>query len=228
MSYTVVHKEFSGPLDLLLALIENREKEITDLALADVTEDFLAYIDQQKGIRTEEFADFLVIAAKLLLLKSQALLPVEAVQEEDGVSLEEQLRLYKQFVEVAKVIDTAWNSAVCAYGRPVKPEIKPGFYPPENIQVSTMTLFLKDLLDRLEYFRQLPERALARVFSIKEKIASIRTLLARAGKSTMQEVLAGSKQKGEIIVTFLALLELVKQREVTLRQHSLFSDIHIE
>lgn len=226
MPYTVAQQQFSGPLDLLLELIESKQQDIAELALAQVTEEFLAYVEREKNIRPQELADFLVVAARLLLLKSKALLPQE-VLEEEGLSLEQQLKLYKIFVEASKKLDELWKQGTVAYGREVKPVVQKGFYPPKNATAQELRRVFADMLGRFELYKKLPQRALERVVSVKEKISAIRGILKAGQKSTFKSLIADPGSKADLIVTFLALLELVKQQEVRLKQGKHFDDIHI-
>ena len=120
----VQFKEFDGPLDLLLSLVDEKKMEITEVSISSVTEPFLEYLDTLEEKDAQELADFLVVAAKLLLMKSRTLLPQFAPEEDDGVSLEDQLRLYRRFVEVSKKINTLWlDDSKKGYGR-VEPPIR--------------------------------------------------------------------------------------------------------
>src|SRR3989339_1639297 len=96
---------FEGPLDLLLQLIEQEDLNITDIALSKITEQFFVHLDKMGKNRSEELADFLVIAAKLIFLKSKNLLPYLNPEEDEGESLADQLKMYKRYVEASKNID---------------------------------------------------------------------------------------------------------------------------
>lgn len=227
MTYEFKNRIFSGPLELLLELIENQEKEITDVSIAEVTEDFLKYIETAGNIRPEELADFLVIAAKLLLLKSRAILPSQ-LPDDESLSLESQLKLYKEFVEASRFIDKAWRENKVAYPRFENPIVSGVFYPPSNASTDKLRNIFEQILGRLEWIKKLPEQALERVVSIKEKIEALREFFKEQSRMTFGHIVKAAKSKTEIIVTFLALLELVKQREVALKQDVLFSEIHIK
>src|SRR3989344_2636894 len=129
-------QQFEGPLDLLLSLIEQRQLDITTIALAEVTEQFLQYIKELKHIDPTVLADYLSIAAKLLVIKSKAILPtleLEAEEEDAGFDLEAKLLLYKQFKEVAKYLKTLDNKRKQSFSRSATFEQKISFYPDPNV-----------------------------------------------------------------------------------------------
>src|SRR3989338_1878896 len=102
--------QFSGPLDLLLSLLEESKLNISEVSLSSITEQYLTYLDTLEDNRAEELADFLVVGSRLLLLKSKMLLPQFAPEEDEGTSLEEQLRLYKVFLEASKGVNRLWQA----------------------------------------------------------------------------------------------------------------------
>ncbi len=215
-------ERFQGPLDLLLQLIEKEELNITEVSLAQVTEQYLAYVDQQTDLSPDELADFLVVAAKLLLIKSRVLLPqlFGLEEEETAEDLTRQLALYKMYVDAGHFLAKRLRSGKACYAREriAKTETVT-FSPPQSITPATLKLAYATLLAELEaYVRPAPE-LITRAISLKEKIATLRTLLSQAGEVNFHErVLKGAKNRTDIIVSFLALLELVKQRFVVARQ----------
>lgn len=225
MPYLVKLEKFEGPLDLLLSLIEQEELSITDISLAKVTDGYLTILRSAKKIQPEELADFLVIAAKLILIKSRILLPgLEA--EEEGPSLEAQLKLYKDFVEASRVIDGMLKKKRFMFGR-AKPFIEqvPEFSPPPKITASTLQAAFMNVIKALEPIFNLPRAAVERAISIQEKIGHLRTMILDRVAVRFGEILKGTKSRTEAIVSFLALLELVKQRVVEVKQDALFHDI---
>ena len=102
-NYRVQLEDWQGPLDLLLQLIESQQMDITKVSLSKVADQFIAYMNL-KPVQLEETADFLVIAAKLIYIKSKALLPTLSLEDEEGIDLEKQLKMYKEYLEAAKKI----------------------------------------------------------------------------------------------------------------------------
>jgi len=219
--------QFNGPLDLLLSLIEEQEMDINEVALSQVTEQYLHYLDSIENKKPEELADFLVIATRLLFIKSRKLLP-DFTQEEEGPSLEEQLRLYKMFVESAKKLNKRWLDKERAVFR-VEPARRPTeFIPPENWGLENLHESMVKLLHRIKPPKPIPHTEIDKAVSMKEKINQIRKLLKGNGSVSFSKALQNSENKTEVIVGFLALLELVKQKSVALKQRGAFNDILIE
>lgn len=218
--------KFSGPLDLLLSLIHEEKLDITTVALAKVTEQYMAYLDTLTERRAEELADFLVIAARLLLLKSRMLLPQFTHPEEDeGPSLADQLRLYQQFAEAAKKLNRRWMKGERAVFRAEPPRKLEGFMPSVNVTLSTLHERMVQLVARLTPPKPLPETRMDKAISMKEKLDEIRRTLARAKSASFHDLLHDAKNRTEIIVSFLAILELVKQKLIAVRQEEGFGDI---
>lgn len=215
-------ERFQGPLDLLLQLIEKDELNITEISLAAVTEQYLAYVDQQTDLPPDELADFLVIAAKLLLIKSRVLLPqLFGPEEEDATEdLTRQLALYKMYIDAGRFLHDRLKSGKSCYGRErlIKTETV-SFSPPPSVNNEALKKAYLAVLAELEaYVRPAPE-IISRAISLKERIATLRTLLTTGGEMNFHErVLSGATSRTDIIVSFLALLELVKQRYVVARQ----------
>ena len=217
--------QFTGPFDLLLSLVEQQELNITEIALSQVTEQYLNYLDTIEDHFGEDLADFLLVATRLLLIKSSRLLPQFALVEEDGPKLEDQLHLYRAFVEASKDINTLWESDQKSAFRIEPTRMPEEFLMPENVTLGHLHDFMVQLINRLKPLKVLPQTQIDRAVSLKEKIDSIRKMLKTKKKFNFREVLSQSGNKTDIIVGFLALLELVKQRHVGLSQEASFEDI---
>jgi segregation and condensation protein A len=220
-------KQFSGPLDLLLSLISEEKMSITEIAISEVTEQYVRYVDglEEDQISPEELADFLVVAAKLLLIKSRALLPLFAVEEEDGPSLADQLRLYKAFVDASKWINSMWLDPNQGFFRLEPLRKSEGFVPPANATVETLHGSMLQLLLRLAPPKPLPKTTLDKGVSLKDKITNLKLLIAKHKSILFHHTVENMQNKTEMIVSFLALLELVKQEEVQFQQETHFGDI---
>lgn len=221
--------QFSGPLDLLLRLIEEQELDITKIALAEVADKYMDYVRAAPELPADELADFLLIGAKLVLIKSSVLLPSLHLEEEEGASLEAQLKLYKAFVEASKTVEQMINARQWAFYReePLRAELK-GFHAPKGVTREHLHEAMRHLIARLAPLKFLPEVKLKPSVSIEHKIAEIRDALTKKLTARFTEVLRRAKDKTEVIVSFLALLELVKQRFAVAEQPSTFADIHIK
>ncbi|HYE60093.1 MAG TPA: segregation/condensation protein A [Candidatus Kapabacteria bacterium] len=228
MPAQITLEQFSGPFDLLLTLIDKQKVSITEIALADVTEQFLTHLDTLEANREEELADFLVVASRLLLLKSKMLLPQFLPEEEDGPGLEEQLKLYKQFVDASKRLNALWLDSRESVFREEPSRMPEGFHPGDNVTLERIHATMVQLVRRLTPPKPLPETHIDRAVSMKERIDHIRRVLERSSRLSFHEVLENATNKTEIIVSFLAILELLKQKTIFLHQEDTFADIVIE
>ncbi len=225
-------EKFEGPLSLLIKLIEQEELDITQVSLAKVADQYVQYIREAGRINPEEMADFLVVAARLLLIKSKALLPYLYPEEEQEIEeLEEQLKMYKEFIEAAKGIQKMLGRKKFMFAREFNRKVILNnihlFAPPKKLIKSDLKEIFTDIITRLEPPEKLAEKTLDRKITIEEKIAHIQNLLLDRITTSFNEVLIQAENKTEIIVSFLAILELMRQREVVLEQNELFGEIII-
>jgi len=231
-------EKFSGPLGLLLTLIESEEMDITEISLAKIADEYVAYIRSANDINPEELADFLVIAAKLLFIKSKALLPYlySAEEEEEINDLERQLKMYKEFVLASQQIKAIIEAKRWLYLPPLVNASRrrsqfnlPVFSPPAKLTAVIMQEKFLTIIAGLvkQIAEKLPEETLEPKINIDDRIASIKKLLLDKIKINFSRLLASAATKTEIIVSFLAVLELAKQKELLFEQEELFSEIHI-
>lgn len=232
MSYSVHIEQFDGPLDLLLKLVETEKLEITEVSLIKVTEPFIKHVREKQGqIPPEELADFLTIAAKLVYLKSKALLPTLFDEElEEGIDLESQLRLYKMFMEAAEGISGMYaeNRQMFGKRRAMKLDRETEFSPPEGVTAGMLRELMEGVIKKLVPLMEMPKRAYQRAVSIEDKIEHLKHKISSRLKVSFHRFLADTQNKQEAVVSFLALLELIKQRIVRYEQKELFQDIMIE
>ncbi len=223
--------QFEGPLDLLLQLIEQQELDISTVALANVTEQFLAFVKNIQQKNPLNLADFLVIAAKLLVIKSKALLPtldLGVEEEETAFDLTQQLLTYKKYKEAAKFLKKLDARRQQSWSREADFSDLVTFLPDPEVTVNTLAQSLQQVAVELKEIVRLPEQVMQEVVSISEKINHIQKLIGTTIETSLSSLIKEAKSKTEVIVTFLALLELTKQRIVTLEQNELFQDITIK
>lgn len=224
-------QQFEGPLDLLLTLIEEQKLNITEIALAQVTEQFLQYIKELEHIDPTVLADYLSIAAKLLVIKSKAILPtleVEPEEEDAGHDLESKLILYKQFKEAAKHFKQLDSKRSQSWTRSLTFEERINFFPDPNVSTEKLHAAILEVVSQLKELDNLPKAKIKEAISIQEKIDHLRTHLSEQVETRLSDLLKTAKNKSEIIVTFLALLELIKQKLFTADQETLFTDVVIK
>ena len=231
MMHQIHLEQFEGPLDLLLQLIEKNKLHITEISLAKITDQYLDYIEQADDLASAEVADFLLIASKLIYLKSKYLLPDLATEAEEEVGdLERQLKIYREYYEASKAINRMFlDKKHYSYERlnPYKFDLPQEFRPPKNVDTNAMAKAFIFVLSRIEHLVNLPKAVIARAISISEKIEEIKSLIKERVHMNFKEWLE-KKDKMEVVVGFLALLELVKQKEIIVKQDELFGELNIE
>jgi segregation and condensation protein A len=230
--YTVTTPVYAGPLDLLLDLIERAELDITNVALAAVTDQYLAYLRTIEDRDPAEVSAFLVIAAKLVQIKSEALLPRPVVRQEGeedlGESLARQLLTYRRFKQIAGWLNEREEANVQTFLH-VPPDIQID----GRVDLSNITLADLVAAARVVYAPRLTKPLLSTVVSIplitiRNKISSIIRALKERGHLTFSGVLGGSRSRIDVVVTFLAMLELIKRHVISTRQDSVFAEIELE
>ena len=224
--YTFRLEQFEGPLELLLRLIEEEKLDITTISLATVTDQYLSYLEHEEQLPPDEVADFLVVAAQLIYIKSKYLLPSLELEAED-TNLEEQLKIYREYYDASKVITQMIGRKRFAYVRDVPLTLpqEQRFSPPKRLRMEQLAAALRSVIGRLEVIIKLPTIVLKNTVSIREKIQALREAL-KLGVLNFHAFYDRSN-KQDIIVSFLALLELVKLRDVRVQQDRLFSEIVI-
>jgi len=228
-NYKIKLEEFEGPLDLLLQLIENQEMDITKVSLARVADQFMEYVNQAESLNPGEVADFLVVAAKLLLIKSKILLPGLKLEDEEEGDLERQLKIYREYYEASKVIEKMIGQKRFSFARekPIR-VFTPRFSPPKSLKLGELGLIYREILVRLEPIVNLPKDVIKKTISIRDKIRCISELILSKVSFGFKHLLGKSSNKTEIIVSFLAVLELVKQKTIIVEQSGMFEEINIK
>jgi segregation and condensation protein A len=228
---------FSGPLDLLLHLIDRSELDITAVSLAKVTAQYLAQVEALKQNRIEQLVDFLVIGAQLLLIKSRALLPKppailskEAEEEEDPAeALARRLRLYKQFKEAASWLNQRDAQGYRTYLRVVagSPIRREGGIDLAGMTVMGLHTAVVEALRRTEKLEESINVATPPRYTIEGQLSRLRQLLRHHERISFQELLSPEVSRSELSVTLLATLETVKRREAITYQPVMFGPIEI-
>ncbi len=224
--------DFTGPFYVLVELISSKKMDITSVSLSDVTDQYIEAINrQEKDINPYHLADFLVVASRLIYLKSKSILPYlsNSDEDEEAENLEERLKIYEKYHKATQNIEKILKQNKFMYSR--EKMIHSGetiFNPPHNVTVFDLKDLWIDIIKRIEPVFKIPEKVIKKVISIKEKIKHIQERIFQAEKVNFYDLV---KQKGdttEIVVSFLAVLELVKQRTVEVVQEDLYDDIIIK
>ena len=234
MEYRVSLEQFSGPLDLMLHLIEKAELNIEEIALSAITAEYLRYTADLSAIDMDRASDFLLVAAQLLLIKSRKLLPrppVEETEEEDPEqALLRQLREYKRFRAAGEDLRVLLSDADLQYTR--LPEDVP--LPPQRVELDDATVSglyaaFVDILSRAPAEEQQRESHHVRpdLYTVRDRAVRIRAALRERESVRFDELFTDGASRMERIVTFMALLELLCHGEVRLTQSATFAPIRI-
>lgn len=233
-AYRVRIPVFEGPLDLLLQLIEREKLDISAVSLALVTDQFLGYVRQLEEVHADLLADFLVVAGKLVWIKSRLLLPqpprTEPEEEEDPAEvLARQLREYKRFKEAAAALRIIEEAGQHTYLRAAPP-------PELERRLEADASALAELLAAASaaFAGAPPDDDLPNglvvpfTLTLQDQIALIRRATLGGRRVTFHSLIGGARRRLEMIVTLLAVLELVKRRQVQVVQERPFGQIYID
>ena len=232
--YPVSLPIFDGPIELLLHLIERQELDITEVSLMAITDQYLRAIEAMQEIEPEALADFLVVAARLLYIKSRGLLPQPEVEEEEekqSEALLQQLLDYRRFKAAADELRLRASIGLRTNARLAPPQME------RRLDLSALTI------ERLAAAAQralrnvgsspAPPTVRAYPITVAEQMAAIRERIRSQASAdgggdrylSFTALLSLSRSRLEIVVTFLAVLELIKQREIAAEQHETFGEI---
>ncbi len=235
MSYKLKLDIFEGPLDLLLYLIKKNEMDICDIPIAQVTDQYMEYIEMMKMLDLNIVGEFLVMAATLMQIKSRMLLPpdpqAEEEEEEDPRSdLMRRLQEYKVFKEIAEQLKEKAIYRQNLYTRQVDEEAV------RDIKEDAKEVYFEaNLFDLINAFTQALRKfqkekiyqLVEEQFTVEQKIHEILHLLLRYPRVMLAELFDKAKSKIEAIVTFMAVLELIRLKEIRVMQKRLFADIEV-
>jgi segregation and condensation protein A len=221
---------YEGPLELLLELIEKRKLLINDISLAQVTDEYLARISG-KEMPVGETAEFVSLAATLLLIKSRSLLPSLNLSDEESRDIKEleyRLAVYQLLKEAARGLQRQLGAPALFEG--TLPALEPLFLPDPSATPSSLRAAAQALIDGFPTTLTLPKVAVKKIMSLEEMIERLAARVQSALRLSFKDFAGGGKkvERGEIIVGFLALLELVKQGIIKATQSSHFGDISLE
>ena len=224
-------EKFEGPLDLLLHLIEEKKLHISEVSLAQVTDDYIAYLSSQKDISKKNMADFLIIASTLMFIKSVALLPTIEQTEEETQSIEElkrRLTLYKRFKDLSLGLKELYGQSTI-YFREENKNIEPVFTPTKEITLANLNQLIKGVLQALPKPEKVPEAIVKKIISLETVIKDLTKRIESSLRLKFSEFIGDKKaEKINIVVSFLGMLELVRQGIIEVNQGEPFTDIDME
>jgi len=234
MNYKIQLDKFEGPLDLLLYLIKKNDIDICDIPIASVTDQYMEYIAMMKMLDLDVVGDFLVMAATLMQIKSKMLLPpdplAEVPQEDPRDELVRRLEEYRKFKEIAGTLKTREQVRQDFFRRVVDEErlneIK------EDAEEVTFEATLFDLINALNAaLKHVPEKKTYELkqeeYTVEEKIHALLHLLADQPRVSLAALFSRCSGKDEIVCTFIAVLELIRLKEIVVVQRRSFEDIEV-
>jgi segregation and condensation protein A len=228
--FTIRAGSFEGPYDLILDLIDKRKLSVNELSLSQVTDDYIAFVRGHEAFPMEEAAQFIGVAATLLLIKSKSLIPeleLSMEEEEDVDDLKRRLKQYEAVRDARQELARVFGTRMMMPAGERAPEVM--FAPARDLTLPNLTAALTAALTNLEKAEEkLPEVRVRPLVTIEEMMDTLLARVQRAMTLSFKEFSSGSTEKVEVIVSFLALLELVKQGAVDAAQHDAFGDIRIE
>ena len=235
MDYNIKIDAFEGPLDLLLHLIKEKNVDIYDISIEEITKSYLDYINKMEELNINVASSYLVMAAELMEIKSKSLLPKvenEEDNEEEEVSRENlinklvEYKKYKEMTEVFKELEINRNNIYIKPPENINNYVNNEIYN-EEIEIDKLVEAMKNFLNRKKLEKPLKTKITNKEYSVKKRKNDIKNYLLNKGKAEFTE-LFDIYNKSYIVVTFMSILELAKENEVNLTQEHNFSNIYIE
>jgi segregation and condensation protein A len=226
--YQVRLEQFEGPMPLLLSLIEKEKLDVTRLALALVADQYLEHIARESDVPLPHLSQFLAVASRLLLLKSRALLPVLSFTEEEEEEIEDlewRLLEYRRYKEASLKLGSLFVSGRRSFHRESFAGVGDVFAPPHSLRVADIRDAFSGVLGNIPIPIPLEERVVEETVTLEERIAFLESRMARSIDATFSDTVAESNDRIEIVVSFLALLELVRRKTFEVEQGEIFGEI---
>jgi len=228
MPFSIKTDSYEGPFEVLLDLIEARKLLVNDLTLANITEEYIQHVRTQEAFPVEETANFIQIAATLLLIKSKSLIPDLALSEDENADVDDlkrRLAAYEKVREASRELSRLYGRSVMVQAgeRPVEPI----FSPSGDLTKGALAEALARVLAAREVIEELPEARVKSLVTIEEMMDRLAKRVQSAMTLSFKDFAGNQKEKIEVIVSFLALLELVKQGAVAAEQYGQHGDIRI-
>ena len=227
--YSVKTEVFTGPLDLLLDLIEKRKLFVNDVSLSQVTDDFVKYIEMHEEFPINESAEFILVASTLMLIKSRSLLPSLPLTEEETASiedLEDRLKLYQKVKELSLELKKLYGQKIVFEKEPKRSEVIV-FSPDSKTDVENLSNVLMHLLNTLPKKESLPKTTVRKIITLEQMIEKLSERIAKGMRMKFSEVYS-KEEKVNTIVGFLAVLELVKRGVLRVNQEVKHGEIEME
>lgn len=231
LDYQVKTETFEGPLELLLELVEKRKLFINEISLAKIADEYIAKLKEFQTLPVETVSNFLIVASTLVLIKSKSLLPTLSLTQEeqsDIKDLEDRLREYQRIRELSLHVKKRFGETILfSKGQPRTREVR--FTPSAEITTTSIMSSMRNVMVNLPRKIPLPNVVVRKVISIEEMMERLTTRITSNLKLNFKEFSGmGKEDRVHIIVSFLAMLELVKQGVIGVTQETHGGDIHME
>ena len=223
--------DFEGPLELLVQLIEKRKLFINDISLARVTDDYIDHVKAAEHFPMRDAAQFVLVASTLLLLKSKSLLPTLTLTQEEEESIEDlerRLKMYKYFKALSRDVHEIFGLKVI-FPKNYTKVSDPVFSPQKDFGQNEALQSVQDVIAHLPKKKKKPSVNVQKVVSLEETIQSLTERMQKSLKMSFREFAQHEKaEKVDVIIGFLAMLQLVKDEMIHVKQDIHFDDIHME
>lgn len=237
-TYIAKTTNFEGPLDLLLGLIESRKLFINELSLSEVTTDYAEYVQglkESERVPYYEITGYIVVLATLLLIKSRSLLPNFEINTEEAVSiedLEERLKVYKIYKDIGKQLESLFGKNILYFKKPKKKD-RVVFAPDAHIQAPTLALLLNELLSKVVLVQESEKLPVVQVRSsitiedVMKKITDRISHMTSFSFNSLKEGVESKEEKVFTVISFLAILELIRTGILNAEQENTFGELNI-
>lgn len=235
MKYNVQLKVYEGPMDLLYDLVTKHKIDIKDIAISEITKQYLDYLDAMEAMDMEITSDFITMASKLVEIKSRYLLYLQrddSEEEDPRIELVERLKEYKKYKQISKELKEKADEEHERFFRKKEEVIIEDELSLEDVSIAKMMELLPKLLKNIDKKEEAPKNDILdklvnrKIVSVEEKIVSLRNLLSTKEKVSFLETV-DQNDRGDIIASFLCVLELIKEKEIIVTQDDFFEDIII-
>jgi segregation and condensation protein A len=231
-AYTIRTDVYNGPLELLLSLIEKRKLLINDISLAEVADDYLKYLERHQDFPLAETAQFVLVGSTLLLIKSKSLLPVLSLTQEEQDSIEDlerRLKLLDKYKTIGRTLAELYKTKRLFTRRTVRRR-EPEFSPDEHITTNSINTAIRDVLAHLPKGKpKLAETTVKKVVSLEDMMEQLSERINQSMQISFRQFASDAPEgRLNVIVSFLAMLELVRQGVIRVEQEAAHGDIRME
>jgi len=229
-AFAIKTETFEGPMELLIELVEKRKLLINDISLAEVTDEYMKTVSDMQELSLPNTAQFVALAATLLLIKSKSLLPVLDLTEEEEASiedLEERLKKYQVYRDIANTLAQRFGNTNM-YEPEYTPPRDPLFVPDQLCSTSELAEAMRRVLTNLPKSEPKPAARVRPTISLEDMMDKLKNRIESQMKTKFSDIQRSESEHKNVIVGFLAILELFKQGNVIISQSGRFDDIHLE